>query len=111
MYDKLDKQVLIYYSNNIRHGTFYLGGQIAMRPNEEITLNKIKEVREFDKKKEIEYGTPCNSFEANSILNSKILLNQMEEIIKCYLTIMYSRELKNIKLNDDANSHIISYCL
>jgi len=109
MYDKLDKQVLTYYSNNIRHGTFYLGGQIAMRPYEEITLDKIKEVREIYKKREIEYGKPCNSFEANSILNSKMLLNQMEEIVKCHLTIMYLRELKNIKLNDDTDSHIISY--
>ena len=109
MYNKLDKQVLTYYSNNIRHGTFYLGGQIAMRPDEEITLEKIKEVREIDKKKEIEYGKPCNSLEEMSIYIHRNLLNQIEEIVKCHLTIMYLRELKNIKLNDDADSHIISY--
>jgi hypothetical protein len=111
MYNKIDKQSLIYYSNNIRNGTFFLGGQIEMRPDEEITLDKIKEVREIDKKKEIEYGKPCNSLEAMSIYIHRNLLNQMEEIVKCYLTIMYLRELKNIKLNDDTDSHIISYCL
>ena len=110
MYNKLEKQVLTSYSESIvRNGSFYLGGQIKMNPDEEITLDKIKEVRKINKRREIEYGKPCNSFEAMSILNSEKLLNQMEEIIKCYLTIMYSRELKNIKLNDDADTNIISY--
>lgn len=109
MYDKLDKQVLAYYSNKARHGTFYLGGQIEMNPDEEITLDKIKEVKEITRKKYEEYGGPCNSFEAKCILNSKMLLNQIEDIVKCYLTIMYLRELKKLKLNNDADSYIISY--
>lgn len=110
IYNKLEKQVLTSYSESIfRNGSFYLGGQIKMYPDEEITLDKIKEVRKINKRRELEYGTPCNSFEAMSILNSETLLNQMEAIIKCYLTIMYSREIKNIKLNADSDAHIISY--
>jgi hypothetical protein len=34
---------------------FYLGGQVKMKPDEEITLDKIKEVREINRKRDIEY--------------------------------------------------------
>ncbi len=90
---------------------FYLGGQVKMSPDEEITLDKIKEVREISKKREIEYGGPCNSWEAASIYSHNNRLNQMEDIIKAYTKIMYLRELEKTKLNDDVNKTIVSFAV
>jgi hypothetical protein len=99
LYDKLNKQVLTSYFNDTKriyfNGTFYLGGQIKMTLDEEITLDKINEVREISKQREIEYRGPCNSWEANSIYTAEIMLNQMEEIIKYHLELSYLREVEN----------------
>lgn len=62
-----------------------------MYPDEEITLDKINNVRK------IKCREPCNSFEAESINNHKRLLNEMEEIVKCYLIIQYLREIEKTK--------------
>ena len=78
---------------------------------EKTKLDKIKEVREIGKQREIEYGGPCNSFEAASIYNHKNLLGQMEEIINAYTKIMYLRGLQKTKLNDDVSLNIVSYCI
>jgi hypothetical protein len=80
-----------------------------MTPDEEITIKKIKEVRDIDRQREIEYGGPCNSLEAMSMNNHRNLLQQMEEIINAYTKIMYLRELEKTKLNDDVNSIIVSF--
>ena len=113
LFDTLNKQVLTSYSIDTKtkyfNYMFYLGGQIKMTPDEEITIEKIKEVREIDRQREIEYGGPCNSWEAMSMNNHRNLLSQMEKIIKTYTKIMYLRELEKTKLND-ANSNIVSYC-
>jgi len=88
------------------NGLFYLGGHVKMTIDEEITIEKIKQVKDIDRKREIEYGGPCNSLEAMSINNHRNLLQQMEEIINAYTKIMYLRELEKTKLNDDVNSNI-----
>ena len=115
IFNKLDKQVLNYYLGDTKqtcyNGMFYLGGQVKMRPDEEITLDKIKEVREISRKREIEYGGPCNSWEAASIYSHNNRLNQMEDIIKAYTKIMYLRELEKTKLNDDVNKTIVSFAI
>ena len=88
IFDKLNKSVLSTYHDDTKktylNGMFYLGGQIKMSPNQEITLDKIFEVREIDRKREIEYGEPCNGCEAASIYHHKTMLCQMEEIIRAY---------------------------
>jgi hypothetical protein len=91
------------------NGTFYLGGQIKMNPYEEITLDKIKEVREISRKRLFEYGGPCNSWEAASIWRCERQLNEIENILKIYLQICILRELEKTKLNDDVSNIIVSY--
>ena len=71
------------------NGEFYLGGQIKMGPDDEITLKNFDEIRENTRKKLYEYGGPCNSWEAASIANSERTLNNAEKIVKCYLKIDY----------------------
>ena len=81
-----------------------------MGPDDEITLKKFDEIREITRKNLIEYGGPCNSFEAASIANSERTLNNAEKIVKCYLKIGYLRELENVdKLNADINNEIIKF--
>jgi len=103
IFDNLNKSVLKSYHDDTQksyfNGMFYLGGQVKMLPDDEITLDKINEVREIDKKREIEYGGPCNSWEASSINNHRKLLYEMEEIIKAYT------EISNIR-NSIKNSEI-----
>jgi len=115
LFNNLNKKVLTSYFDNTKRnyciGMFYLGGQVKMNLDEEITIDKIKEVREIGKQREIEYGGPCNSFEAASIYNHKNLLGQMEEIINAYTKIMYLRGLEKTKLNDDVSLNIVSYCI
>jgi len=115
IFDNLNKQVLNYYLGDTKqtylNGMFYLGGQVKMKPDEEINLDKIKEVREINRKREIEYGGPCNSWEAASIYGHVNRLNQMEDIIKAYTKIMYLRELEKTKLNTDVNKTIVSFVI
>ena len=95
IFDKLDKTVLQWYLNDsvkYHKGYFYLGGQLKMSVDEEITLDKFDIVREIDKKKAIEYGLPYNGFEYTSVMHHKKLFYEIEEIVKCYLHIKSLRE-------------------
>ena len=114
IYNSIDKSALDEYFNDTKktyyNGQFYLGGQIKMGPDDEITLKKIDETRDITRKKLIEYGGPCNSWEAASIANSERILNNAEKIVKCYLKIGYLRELEKVdKLNADINTEIIKF--
>ena len=85
-----------------------------MKPDEEITLKKIDEVKIIREKRYIEYGGPCNSAEMASIWRSERQLNEIEEIVKKYLEILkyrYLNELEKTKLNSDVNNIIVSYTI
>lgn len=114
LYNLIDKEVLNKYikdtKNKYYEGKFYLGGQIKMGPDDEITLQKFNEVRKITKQRLIEYGGPCNSWEANSIAESERNLNDAEKLVKCYYKIGYLRELeKTGKLNTDLNVEIAEF--
>ena len=89
LYNKLEKTALQYYFDQLENvysdGHYYLGGQLEMRMDEEITMEKINKVREIIEQKMKKYGEPCNSFEEMSISVSILMLNQVEEIVKTYL--------------------------
>jgi len=95
-------------------GTFYLGGFIKMKPDEEITLKKIDEVKVTREKRYIEYGGPCNSAEMASIWRSERQLSEIEVLVKIYSEIIkyrYLKELEKTKLNNDVNNVIVSYTI
>ena len=83
----LDKMKL-----DIEKDSYYLGGQLKMGYDNEINLNLFNIVREIDRNIEIEYGGPCNSWEAISINNHKIQLQETENIVKKYFELMKWRE-------------------
>jgi hypothetical protein len=96
------------------NGTFYLGGFIKMKPDEEISLKKINEVKIVREKRYKEYGGPCNSAEMASIWRSERQLAEMEEIVKRYSDILkyrYLKELEKTKLNSDVNMNIVSFAI
>jgi hypothetical protein len=91
-----DKPTIQKILSKLDKGTFYLGGQLKMKHNDIINLDSIQEVREIDRKRYIEYGGPCNSFEAASIYESNRELEFIENMIVKYNQIMKIRENRNL---------------
>lgn len=91
LYNSINKNVLYEYLNDTQHkynsGYFYLGGQIKMTPDDEITAEKINEVREITRLRTIEYGGPCNSLECYSISKNEKSLYDIQKIVEFYLKI------------------------
>lgn len=93
-------------------GTFYLGGFIKMKPDDEITLKNIDEVKITRARRIDEYGGPCNSAEMASIWRSERQLSEIEVLIKIYSEIIkyrYLKELEKLKLDNDVNNAIVSF--
>lgn len=118
IFESCKKDVLNEYLTDTKstwsNGTFYLGGFIKMKPDEDITLKLIDEVKIIREKRYIEYGGPCNSAEMASIWRSERQLSEIEKIVKKYLEILkyrYLNELEKTKLNSDVNNIIVSYAL
>jgi len=92
---------------------FYLGGFIQMKPDEEITLKKIDEIKKIREQRYIEYGGPCNSAEMASIWNSERQLAEIEILVKKYEEIYKLRVEKELlkiqKLNYDVTSSIVGF--
>ena len=100
-FESCKKDVLNEYLSDTKSkwskGTFYLGGFIKMKPDEEITLKKIDEVKIMREKSYKEYGGPCNSAEMASIWRSERQLSEIEVIIKIYSEILKNRYLKELE--------------
>ena len=94
-------------------GQFYLGGFAKMKPDDEITLEKIVEVKQQRERRYIEYGGPCNSLEAASIYRSERQLNEIEGLVKKYEEIYKLRVEKELlkiqRLNNDVTSSIVGF--
>jgi hypothetical protein len=93
-------------------GSFYLGGFIKMKPDDEITLKQIDEVKIIRARRTEEYGGPCNSAEMASIWRSERQLSEIEVLVKIYSEIIkyrYLKELEKTKLNTDVSNIIVSY--
>ncbi len=116
MFEKCKSNVINEYLSDTKstwsNGTFYLGGFMKMKPNEEITLKKIDEVKIMREQRDKEYGEPCNSSEHASILRSKRQLDEIETLVNFYSVILrhrYLKELAKTNLNYDVNNIIVSY--
>lgn len=117
IYDACKKDVLKEYLQDSKStwskGQFYLGGFIQMKPDDEITIKNIDEVKIIRAQRYIEYGGPCNSAEMASIWRSERQLAEIEVIVKKYEEIYKLRvanELHKIqKLNNDVTSSIVGF--
>ena len=77
--------------DRLKTGSFWLGGQIKMKSDDIINLDTIERVKEINKRREIEYGGPCNSFEAASINKSNSELEMIENMVKQYNEVLALR--------------------
>lgn len=86
IYKKMEKTALQYYFDELENvysnGYYYLGGQLEMTIDDEITMEKINNVREMIEQKMKKNTEMHESYEDMSI--SIFLLNQIEELVKCY---------------------------
>lgn len=90
-----DVKIIDKFKSNLDKNTFYFGGQIKMSYNDIINLDTVQKVKDIDKQREIEYGGPCNSFEAQSIFYHKKDLEFLENMIKQYNLIIEQRVNQN----------------
>jgi hypothetical protein len=91
-----DKLIIDKFISQLDNNEFYLGGQIKMKHNDIINLDSIQQVREINRKRDIEYGCPYNGFEYASILNSIKELQFIENMIIKYNNIMTIREKEKL---------------
>jgi hypothetical protein len=90
-------------------GKYYLGGQLRLNPDDEITPELLQKVRDIQQNSD---GYYCNSFEYGSVLRANNGFNNIEKIIKKYIEIQKLRilnELEKTKLVSDVNNIIVSY--
>jgi len=117
IFDSCQKDVLNDYLQDSKStwskGQFYLGGFIKMKPDDEITLKTIDEVKKIRAQRYIEYGDPCNSAEMASMWRSERQLFKIEEIVRKYEEIYKLRLEKELlkiqKLNYDVTSSIVGF--
>lgn len=100
-----DKSIINKLNTDLDNDCFYLGGQIKMSHNEVVNLDSIQKIRDIYKQRNIEYGGPCNSFEAASIYRAQNELALVESMIKSYSLIMEIREKENLN-HDNSNYNI-----
>jgi hypothetical protein len=111
----VNKKVLETYFRDTKEswskGRFYLGGQLPMYLDEELTISKFHNVREIQRSREIYM---CNGFELASVEKSKRELIELEIIFQKYREI-YKLRMTNILyatcLKSDLSDLIISYLL
>lgn len=90
-------------------GKYWLGGQIPLDPNAEITPELIAKVWEMFSDAGDYY---CNSAEHASLLQAKGGLTSIEIIVKKYIEVQKLRvlnELAKTKLVTDVNKEIVSF--
>lgn len=95
-----DKIIIKELNDQLDKGLFYLGGQIKMSHNDFINLGSIDKVREINKIRKIEYGEPCNSFEAASINHHNNRLKFVENMIIKHNEIIELREKEKLNENN-----------
>jgi hypothetical protein len=116
IFDSCQKDVLNDYLQDSKStwskGQFYLGGFIKMKPDDEITLKQIDEVKIIREKSLAENGI-CNSAEMASVWRSGRQLAEIEKIVKKYKEIYKLRVEKELlkiqKLNNDVTSSIVDF--
>lgn len=99
-----DKFIIKGFISKLDKGIFYLGGQLKMNHNDIINLSSIQQVREINRKRDIEYGGPFNGFEYASMRQSIMELEFIENMIIKYNIIMEIREKEKLdELNFNNN--------
>lgn len=107
-----EKYIIQSYLNDSKSswakGKYWLGGQIPLDPNDEITPALIKKAWDMFANSD-DY---CNSAEYASVIRAQGGLISIEKIVRKYIEIQKLRvlnELEKTKLVTDINKDIVSY--
>ena len=84
------------YSN----GKYWLKGQVEMTPDEKITSEKMNKAIEIDNQRNIEYGGPCNAFEAMSMLHHEKKFENLQNVLQKYYEILEEEYFRPPKPSD-----------
>ena len=79
-----NKNMIDKFIYQLDNDDFWLGGQIKLLHDDIINLKLIQRVKEINKKRLIEYGVPCNSFEMMSVYSSTKQIELIEDMIIKY---------------------------
>jgi hypothetical protein len=104
---KFDEIIIAEMKSKLDENKFYLGGQLKMKYDDEIGLNNIIRVYEMNKKREIEYGPPCNGFEECSVRYHEKCLEIVKNMIIKYYEIIALREAESIEIGSDVYDNVI----
>jgi hypothetical protein len=88
----INKDIIIDMMIKLNDNMYYLGGLIKMTFDDKLDIGIINKVRDIEKKRLDKYGGPCNSLEAMSINNHRIMLDETEKILKKYFEVMKLRK-------------------
>lgn len=88
----INQEILHNMKLELDKNMYYLGGQLKMGYDDEITIECFNNVRVIDKEREFEYRGPCNSWEAMSINEHRRKFLETEKIFYKYHEIIELRE-------------------
>jgi hypothetical protein len=90
-------------------GKYWLKGQLQLSPNDEITNEKMNEAEEIDKRRQIEYGGPCNGLEAASIRQHTYKFENLKKVIIKYYHLLEEEYLRPPEANNPDDKGGIFY--
>ena len=90
-------------------GKYWLKGQLQLSPNDEITNEKMNEAEEIDKRRQIEYGGPCNGLEAASIRQHTYKFENLKKVIIKYYHLVEEEYLRPPEANNPDDKGGIFY--
>ena len=114
IYFKEDEKISInqYLQNTTEKyadGKYWLKGQLQISPNDEITNEKMNEAEEIDKRRQIEYGGPCNGLEAASIRQHTYKFENLKKVLIKYYNLVEEEYLRPPEANDPNDKGGIFY--
>jgi len=88
----VDQNTLKRMIDELDNNIYYLGGQLKLSYDDKVSMDLFDKVREINKQRELDYGGPCNSWEAQSIRFHDQELQKTKPIFQKYLQIMEERK-------------------
>lgn len=113
LFNEDEQKCLALYINDTKEkysgGNYWLKGQLPMTPGDEITQSKLLEAEEIDKRRLVEYGGPCNGFEAASIRHHNYKFEHLQQVLSKYYDILSEEYLRPPEPTDPADKGGLFY--
>lgn len=90
-------------------GKYWLKGQLQISLNDEITNEKMREAEDIDKRRQIEYGGPCNGLEAASIRQHTYTFENLKKVLIKYYHLLEQEYLRPPEANEPGDKGGLFY--